>query len=434
MNAAKRCFALAAIAACALGTAPTVDAQEMVASKVNAERASLAPLRRTRDALIAVSELDAALERAAEIVAAAETRGDGGLADDLLQLALIQTSLEEHAAAELNYLRAIELKQHAQGVFSPALIEPLHALGRSYIDSGRFKDALTVLANARSISQRTFGLFNLEQMALIDEMTRAYVEAGDKASAHALQLERLHKAIRHFGADAPELVPFYRHLGDYYYQHLGDLYGNLPSNFRAHDQYWKAFEIASAGERGDASPESLALLRRLTAVEMHIDDRPRAPDRLLAALDHPAGIGAAERGMSFAALGDWATVKGDHASAERYYSAAFGAFGESADLDAEALFATPVMLDFVPPPDGIDAGGPLPLWTWGTLELAIDVSATGQATDVRTVFAEPAGTDLERAYLQRVRKAHFRPSLEKGRPVAMTGVRSTHRFRYYARD
>ncbi|HEX6997215.1 MAG TPA: tetratricopeptide repeat protein [Gammaproteobacteria bacterium] len=434
MRTGNRYCSLLAIAACALAGAPAVDAQPSLAQKVRTEPTTLDGLRQTRDALIGVTDFAAALDLAEQIVAAAEAHHDPNLPDDLLQLAHVQAGLEDYDAAEMTYLRAIDMREDEKGIFDPALIPAYHALGRSYIDARRFEEALTALGHARFLSQRNYGLFNLEQLPLIDDMTRARLESGDTAAAGKLQVERLETAIRHFGADAPELVAFYERLGDFYYRRLGDRYGELPAHFRAHDQYVKALEISSA-RFGDSSPESLELLRRMTAVEMLFRHRPPARDRLAAALDAAKDIDPKERGLSLAVLGDWAVVRDDQASARRYYGEAYAALREAADVDADRAFATPVVLDFIPPPpDGIEGEGRFFRWSWGTIELEVDVSADGRATDVRTVSMEPRIEDLEREYLERIREAHFRPRLEQGRPVARTDASYTYRFRYYATE
>src|SRR5690606_10261899 len=261
-------YSLLAAAALGLGVAPAAEPQPAGAAKVQTEHEALETLRRTRDALIEVGDFAAALQPAEQVVGALDGRSGFDVAEDLLRLGLVQAGLEDYDAAELSYLNAIERLQRAQGVFSAALIPAYHGLGRAYIDARRYADAVTALEHARTLGHRNFGLFDPAQVPVLDDLTRAHLESGNDAAARALEEQRLKKAIRHFGADAPELVPFYRHLGDFYYRHLARLYGNLPSSFRAHDQYWKALEIASA-RSGDASPESLDLLRRLTAVEMH---------------------------------------------------------------------------------------------------------------------------------------------------------------------
>jgi tetratricopeptide (TPR) repeat protein len=384
---------------------------------------TLEKLRQTRDALSAVTEYKAALHPAEQVVAL-ERRQDGDLSKDLLRLASIQAELDDYDGAEATYLRAIKVLEDAKGIYSPALIAPYHALGRVYNDAGRFDEALVALKQAKWLSKRNRGLFNTEQSALIDDMTTSYVETGKMGEADALQHERLANAIRQFGADAPELVPFYLHLADYYEQSGLCAY--------ARDELKKGLEIADS-QFGDASAQSLELRRRLARVELKLTRRNYARDELLAALGKAADVDAAERGKSWAVLGDWAIVDGDPASASDYYSKAYAALQQSEGVDADAFFATPVMIDFDPPVDFYEPKA-LSKWSWGSIEFAFDVSAFGEASEVRMVSAELSDEDVESDYARRILATHFRPRLEKGRAVASSDISETYKVRRYAED
>jgi tetratricopeptide (TPR) repeat protein len=416
---------LAAVAACAFGA---LQAAEGPADGASAERTqevvTLEKLRQTRDALNAVTEYKAALHPAEQIVAELEQRHNADVSEDLLRLGSIQTELDEYDAAEASYLRAIELLEEQRGIYSPALIAPYHALGRVYNDARRFDDALVALKQAKWLSKRSYGLFNTDQLALIDDMTFAYVETGEMKKADTLQLERLDNAIRLFGAGAPELVPFYLHLADYY----------ARSGLGAHarDELKTGLEISNA-RFGDASSESLELLRRLTAVELKLTHRSYARDELFAALGKATDVDAVERGKSWAVLGDWAIVDGDPASANAYYSEAYAALQQSKDVDADAFFATPVMLDFNPPVDFYEPEE-LKQWSWGRIEFAFDIAADGRASDVRMISSAPSDDDIESDYALRILATHFRPKLKKGQPIASSDVSETYKFRHYVED
>jgi len=419
-------YSLVALVAFVLGGASAADGQPASASKKPAElSATLRELRETRDALSAVTEFESALRPAEQIVAKLEGRDDLDFSNDLLRLANIQAGLEDYGAAEVTYLRAIEMLEDQQGAYSPALIAAYHALGRTYIDSRLFREALVALERAQWISKRNFGLFDLKQSGVIDDMTLAHLESGDAEDARDLQRERLDNAIKQFGPNSPKLIPFYHHLGDFY-----DRSGRRVD---ARTEFRKALEISSA-HFGDSSPESLDTLRRLTAVQLHLNHRSHARDQLLAALDKATGIDPKERGLSLAVLGDWSLVTGDQAAANRYYSEAYIALRKSDDADADDFFGTPVMLDFVRPMDDLWRVTDFRPSSWGTIELSFDVLASGQASRVRMVSVEPSIDGIDRAYSRRIREAHFRPRLEEGRPVATSDVRYTHRFRHHGRD
>jgi tetratricopeptide (TPR) repeat protein len=414
------------MAAVALFGSLAADAQSVAASNARPqEAASLEQLRQTRDALSVVTEYKAALHPAEQIVAKLEDRGDADISLDLLRLASIQADLKDYDAAEMSYLRAIERLEDQKGQYSPALIGPYHALGRMYNEARRFDEALVALEHARWISRRSHGLFNTEQSEMIDDMTAAYVETGNMEEADRLQTERLENAVRRFGPDAPELVEFYEHLGDYYVRTGSLSYGR--------GQLKKALEISSA-RFGDASPDSLRVLRRLTALQLRFGRGSDARDRLLAAVEKATDVGPKERGLCWAVLGDWALVDGDLPAANRYYLDAYYALEKSGEVDGDDFFAAPVMLDFAAPLDFYAPQGRAQ-WSWGEMELAFDVSSSGQPSGVRMVSVEPSDEDrIVSDYTGRILATHFRPALEEGRPVASLDVSRTYKFRYYDRD
>lgn len=428
MTTGKCCHAVAAavVAAGALFAPFTVGAQSVAASNSRREEAAtLEKLRQARDALSTVTEYKAALHPAEQIVSKLEDRGDADISQDLLRLAGIQADLEDYEAAEMSYLRAIEILEDQKSPFSPALIGPYHALGRMYNEARRFDEALVALEHARWISRRSHGLFNPEQSALIDDMTAAHVETGNMEEADRLQKERLENAVRRFGPDAPELVGFYEHLGDYYVRTGSPSYGRAELR--------KALEISDA-RFGDASTESLRLLRQLTALQLRLGHRTGSRDRLLAAIDKATDAGPKELGLGWAVLGDWALVEGDQAAASRYYLKAYRALEKSGEVDGDDFFAAPVMLDFAAPLD-FYAPQERGQWSWGEMELAFDVSSSGEASGVRMVSVEPGDEDgIVTDYTDRILATHFRPALKEGRRVASLDVSRTYKFRYYDRD
>ena len=406
---------------------PLAAAQDADAIEAGASTDTpLDTLRQARDSLVAVADYAAALDPAERIVGSEEAQAAAEFSEDLLRLARIEAGLEDFDAAESDYLQAIELLADREGEFSPRLITAYQALGRVYISTRRFDDALTALTQAQDISQRNSGLFNVEQSSLIDDMTLAYLGIGDTIRARDLQLERLENAVRRFGPGDERLIPYYSHLGDYF--------DRSRLRLSAREQYERALDISTSA-RGDHDIESLDLLRRLTALDIVLNDLEDgiARDRLAEALEHMPDIDARERGLSLAVLGDWAIAQGDAVAAQSYYADAYAALTE-ADADAaDEFFATPQPLDFVAPLDAVDRGGRSLPWVWGRIELEFDVSATGRASNVTTVSMQPRIDGLENDYRRRLRETHFRPRIEAGRTVARQALRYTHSFRFYVR-
>src|SRR5690606_1003164 len=136
--------------------------------------------------------------------------------DDLAALVRIEAELRDVDTVVDRYLEVADVIAAEQGRSSPALIDVYHGLGRAYIRGERYTEAIAALGEARELSRRNFGLFNVQQSTLIDDLTTAHLRLGDTVAARRLQLERLDNAIRRFGADDPRVVPYRYALADYY--------------------------------------------------------------------------------------------------------------------------------------------------------------------------------------------------------------------------
>jgi tetratricopeptide (TPR) repeat protein len=391
----------------------------------NPEDSSLASLRRARDAFIGVRDFSAALTPAEDVVDAQRDHREPEYPADLAALGLIQGELRDTDKGVTNLVEAIEIVETAEGEYSPTLIEYYRGLGRTYIRSGEYQRAIVTLEQAQHISQRHFGLFNVEQSPVLDDNTTAYLGLGDTIEARNVQVERLDNAVRRFGTADPRVIPFRYTLGKYYEQ------SRLPESARA--QY---VEVLKAQETrlGESDAALLTPLREVVAIDMLVAQATDATqrNRLAALVEGNPNADAIERGLSLAALGDWATVAGDAPAARSYYRQAWEALGTRADTDAvRRQFAQPVMLDFVAPLSPVDRSERSRPYTWAEIVLEFDVSADGLPSDVRVVTRDDSTAALQQRYSRRLRETHFRPRLVDGEPVTTTNVRSTHYVRRY---
>lgn len=416
---------LSALALAVSEAGAQVDATEDAAAAQAGAPSSegLASLRRTRDAFVLAEDLEAALGPAQELVDRSGSTDDSSHPDDLIRLAAIQAGLDDFEAAELNFLEAIELIKQAEGEFSITLMAPYQALGRMYTRNRQFPEAVTALEQAQHVTQRNLGLFNVTQADLIDDLTTAQLGLGDTLAARELQLQLLENAVRRFGSDSPQTVPFRYRLASYYNQ----------SRMRtaAREQYEQVVATLEAQpESGDEA--LLPPLRQLLRIEMLLGDKEEARARIVDILDTHPDISASERGKSLAALGDWAIVQEDVPTAVAYYGEAYELLRrEPAEFEAE--FGEPAMLDFIAPLSAVDLGRRSDPYSWGQIVLQFEVFADGRAANVETLAAEPPGV-MDDAYNRRIRETHFRPRMVDGVPQQTTDVRFTHQFRYYVED
>jgi tetratricopeptide (TPR) repeat protein len=389
----------------------------------------LEALRRARDTLMGIADFNAALNPAKQIIDLQETSHDPGYAEDVQALARINLELGKYDESEAEYLQSIDLIEAQEGEFSLTLVGPYRGLGRVYIKSARYPEAITALKEAQHISQRNLGLFNVEQAPLLDDITTAYLGAGDTVEARKLQIERVDNAVKRFGADDPRVVPFRYELADYYER------SRLPLSAR--EQYAEVLKSRETAV-GPDDPELLQPLRDLVKVDLTINqgkDRD-AYMRLVALLERHPEADRVQRGLTLAVLGDWATVTEKAADAEDYYRRAWETLSSSPGFDVAQYFANPVALDFVTPLSAVDRGERSKPYGWISAAVRFDLTAQGRPLNVEAVGVDrpiPSNTLLSR-YLRRVRETHFRPRLVDGQAAATRGVEFTHYFRVYVDD
>jgi tetratricopeptide (TPR) repeat protein len=350
--------------------------------------------------------------------------GERQRAEQLIARGRLQTELDEFEGAETSLLEGIDLLIVAQGEFAADLIDPYVALSRTYGRSGRTAEAITVLEHARHISQRNFGLFNLEQASLLEEMGGVYERSGDTAKALETQHDRLNLALRRYGEDDPRAIPYRYHLAEYYER------SRMRSGAR--DQYAAVVDYleSAAGEDDGALLKPLAAVVRM---DMLLGEHTRARRRLVEVLELSDNATAIDRATALAVLGDWEMARRRLDGALEYYGQAYSVLAAERPALAAQFFSKPALIDFIPPLSPADRGGRRDTDAWGAVTARFGVSATGQATSVTIVTSTPPGL-MDSHYLARISEARFRPRLVAGRPVATHTVRFEHRFRYYAAD
>ena len=342
----------------------------------------------------------------------------------LIALGAVQADLHEFAAAEGTYLRGIEHLTEAHGEFAPILIDPYRGLAQVYVRSGRSLEALTVLEHAQHISQRNYGLFNVVQTIILDEMSEAYVTAGDTRSAQDIQQERLNIGLRRFGEDDLDLIPFRYHLAEYY--ELSRMHG------RAREQYEDVIEIQES-HLVRYSGDLLKPLRELVRIDILSGDSSSARRRLQEILELGEAIPAMERARSLAVLGDWALTNGQLATGLSHYRDADAVLAGDEGSRAVELFSSPALINFIPPPSPVDRTGGSAPYEWGAISADFEISAEGRARNVQIVAATPPGL-MDARYRARLMESYFRPRLVAGEPIATPHVRFTHQFRYFRAD
>lgn len=382
-------------------------------------------LELARDEMMALGDFAAAKPRAEELVEALRADDETqtrDLALALTKLCHVHRELKETDSAEGCFLESIELIE-SEEKFDPALVDPYRGLGRTLIDADRGAEAVAVLDQARHISRRNFGLFNAESQAeILDDQTDAYLSINDTVTARKLQRERVNIALRAYGVDDERTVPFRNQLAEYYKR------SQMKASARR--QYQRIIEVHEKQD-GDNSPKTLQPLRQIVRLNLTLDDQGFARNQIVDVLEANPVLPAMEQAQSLATLGDWSMVyQSSSDKAFNYYRQAHEVLAATGQ-DSNSFFATPVVLDFIPPLTRVDERGPtkVPI-AWGEITLEFGISERGRAYDVEVVTAEPADL-MEGKFRRRILETHFRPRLVDGVAVAVDKARVTYPFRYY---
>lgn len=424
-NSSRALILTAAVAALHLAAHPGAHAQED-SNQAEATAPTYADsLRRARDALISAGDFEGALEPAELVIAELERTSDTSIAGDRVMRAVILAGLGRFDEAEAGLLEAIDSFQDVDARDGASVVTPLHLLGRLYLRERRFPQAIAALEEARTMSRRTFGLYNVDQSSVLDDLTTAHLGLGDTETARDLQMDRLETAQRQYGIDDPRVIPYHHHLGDYYAQ------SRLLASAR--EQYDTALEIALA--HGDET-QALVALRMAAATELQMMQPGPTIERLremLASLEATGSDAAGashERGLAHAVLGDAALIDADTSLAERHYARSWQLLEAAGQVDPAEFFADPAIVRFTAPASDVDVAVRSLPYAWGTIALEFVVDEDGRVEEITGVGAQPADL-MEEAYVERLRQAVFRPTLVDGVPETAEGVVFTHYFRFY---
>ena len=400
---------------------PFMLTAQQIGAQTDDPEAHLRSLALARDAQIVVEDFSGALTSAEDLVSALEDTGDKRLAGHIVQLARVQAELGELVKAEENYLKGLELLEEQDGELALNLVVPYQGLARSYMYGDRYEEAITVLEHAQDLNQRNLGLFNLEQTELLDDMTVAYLSLGDTLEAQRIQRERLRIAVRRFGAENPETIPFLNHLGQYYE------YSRMRG--QAREQYQQILEVQEANP--DLNDTSLLfVLRKLTLIDLARNEPSSAKIRLAEILGHNVDIPPMERARSLTVLGDWEMGHKRTETALEYYRDGWRVMESGPSLDPGNFYGEPTPISFIAPLGPVDMRRRQDSYAWGIITLSFTVSAEGRASDVQVISSEPAGL-MDARYIGRVRETYFRPRLLSGEPTLTNNVQLSHQFRYF---
>ena len=389
----------------------------------------------------------AALPLAVELVALSEEQygaADRSLAVPVCNLATTQYRLHDFKKAEDAYLRAIRIVEDSSGGADRALLRPLHGLGATYFATHQYEDAALMLKRALDLSRNLDGLFNPEQMSILDPLIDSLVALDRNEEAERALDYSVRVAESAYGkTDLHVLRPLDRSA------RWQEKMGRYPT---ARVLYARALQIAEQAGPGAAintvEPlEGIARMYRLEFVNREVDrsDAPPAayapaaaragelnPDgerALLMALKAIDGVDHRRRGVAFVELGDW-YLSGELPN--RGLAAYRRAWQELVLAGSAELLAAPRQLSYRAPLAAVSrakgrTSADRESMEEHFVEVGFTVTREGRTSDVTAVESD-ATASQQKTVVSAIRRARYAPRLEGGEAVETTGVRFRERL------
>jgi tetratricopeptide (TPR) repeat protein len=366
--------------------------------------------------------------------------------------------LGDYVAAERDFKNALKLLTEAGAVFSPRLIGPLQGLGLTYAAAGRHDAAVLTLERALQISRHSAGLFNLEQLDLLEPLIDSDVALGRARDADRHQAYAYQVAVHHYSPQDSRMIPALGRLANWYAQthrfaEARELYAQVltisaPEGERmlgatvmalrgTAETYRAAYR--NGAEDPTASAPAIGQPALQADAKYYLDDSGRA--KLEAALKlieaHRPPLPEA-RAVLLIELGDWALLAEKPNKAWPRYMEAWGmlatlnADGDTpgqADASRRNPLAYPAMLLYRRPP-AADAYRDRP--PEAVVEQAavaeFTVTAEGRVQEAAVIEGD-ARKSYQRSLLRALAHAVYRPQFVDGKPVNTDKVHLRETFR-----
>lgn len=438
-------------------TPPVAAATPDAASPAAASRVDLqASFRREFDA----KNYDAATTFARQYADLTEkevgTKGDD-LQVALMNLATTQFLAGDYVSAETTFLRVIELAEASARPRVERLARANAGLAATYYAGRRFDLAVSRFQRAVAYHRRSEGLLSESQLPLLDKFSNALTELGRYEEALKVQEYTLRIAQRKYGERDPRIAPTLEKIGRWYakvgrydlaqnvLRHTVDIVSDAEGE-NSPNLISPLMAIAECSRRQLTDPAELARATTESAASAFYQDPSKPPPFSPTAT---AGVGqkALDRAVAIATgrpdpvpqqvadvrtqYGDWFQVRGQPEKALPQYLEAWKAGAQvpyKGKTLADALFATPVLLNYTRP-SGWDrySGRPVSEITLKVALLESTVDADGRTSGPRLIDDSGDKRRGEQA-LKALSTARYRPRFENGQPVATPGVQFTQVF------
>ncbi len=366
----------------------------------------------------------------AQIDSTALVSEPGILAGPYLCLGEAQFGLKNYEGSVLAFSSAIDELERSAGVFDPRLVQPFEGLGKSLMRLGKLDAAEEALVQAKDLTHRNFGIYNLVQSSIVNRLTKTYYNKGDLTDASREQRFLLRAHEETYG-ESPQLLPAIRRMAKWHER--------TGRHDLARANYRRALQIM---ERAYGS-DDLRLVGPLRDFARSYLNTPRGGNRVMSRAGANALMeviklyerqeftDAVDLARSWSDLGDWYVIGGRRGSARKAYSEAGSVLdtaGEQAG-DSIDLFSHPVEIEYEDIPIGLRPSRlrAIPEGI-AILEFEFTVNAEGRVTNLTVVRDDLDYARFALEVGQRVKASRYRPRIVNGEPVATKGVRKVLRY------
>lgn len=371
---------------------------------------------------------------------------DRALVNPLTNLGTLYYRMGKYAQAEEHYLRSVRILEASGSGADRMLLRPLHGLGATYHAAGQYESARSVLKRAIDLSRNLDGLFNVEQLEILEPLIDSYVRLAELADAEKEHQYAFRVAESAYGRnDLRMLEPLDR------YARWFEFVGRYTTARALHA---RALMIAERGA-GRSSPLSVDALRgiartyrleflngsedELAASTASADlfggagmipvdaansqrlnpDGERALRLALQALEKAEPVDQEVRGETLVELGDWYLSGGAVPKALETYREAWKALSAAGSTQ---LLSAPRLLAYRPPSSSLARTrlGP-DVAEERHVEYRFTVARDGKLTDIVEVSSD-APDSMSKSVLNALRKARYSPRFENGEAVETPGV------------
>lgn len=410
-------------------------------------------------ALYDTARYEEALPLAQRVVELSETDSDRDYELPIAynNLGATQFKLNDFAAAEASYRKSLEMLEASQGISSRRLITPLAGLGSAHAALDQHAIAAEYFDRALAVSRRAEGLFNLEQLPLIEQAASSRFAIGDFDGVEHERRYALRILEQNYGYDDARTLPAALKLAEFY--------ESLQEFHAARGLYLRVRDVAmqESGGYNVAAVRAMISICRTHRLQYTIDPESLDEDvpvrdpitgqlagkkyraaRMPAQGADRAGLRSAEQAVeilraavdppkelfaeALTELADWYQVTSRPALALPLYAEASTLYATGEFTGAGNPFVAPRMVYYrAPLSSKRSAGNVTNTVIIRKTVFTFVVTESGGTENIQVVSTDMADSQLSQAR-RALARALYSPRFVDGKPVATEGVQFTSKW------